>query len=1560
MTNVPNHISSVQFFITSEEDILKQSVVHVKDGQLYQKNMPQRNGILDHRMGPIDNKVLCGTCQLNQEHCNGHPGHITLAVPCYNPIYYKFILSILQCVCHFCSHILLPKNKRISKHVQNDSYLSLCHFKSIHHFITGPAKTKIISCPYCKAPQPAYIKYIHNKTFAIQKIWKDEALELFSEAEYKQVTTCFTTAEAYSILSNIPHEDIKLLGMNPQTCHPKNMMITVLQVPPIAIRPSIHAGDGKTRGQNDLTRKLREILQSNHHVKDQLYDPDISDTEFNIIRKDYNQLHQKLSSQPQILGHAYMLQYHIVTYFQNSKRLGLTLATTRSGLAYKGIIDRLNGKHGRIRGNLVGKRVDFSARAVVSPDPTLDLDQLGVPLQIALTHTFPEVVQPFNIKHMYNYIHIGYKKLGGAYSYEDLQHKLYHLQHISDQDRANIKLLPGFIIHRYLKNDDYVLFNRQPSLHKKSLMAHRVRIMHTGATFRLNLSVTTPYNADFDGDEMNMHVPQSSQVMAELKEICHVQKQMLNGQTSKGTFGLVQDVLTGIYLMSQRDIMLTREEVMNLMMEMQKTCELYNPNYTLPVPCILKPEPLWSGKQMFSMLLPPTYTILPRAIRQAKSADSEQDIMSQDESVIYLRRGELLTGTLCKQMVGSSAGGIIHTLTLDHGDYAACIFLSDVQRVVNRWLRGFGFSVGISDCILNPTVKKSIQEYVQFAYDQIDTMYKNIPQQYYNEVESTVTDILRKVVTQTGTMTYQNIPHDNRIVIMAKSGSKGNVVNLSQIMSCVGQQTVDGNRLQNKTSKRPVLSCFAPHDMHPKTRGFCQNSYLDSLDPAEFFMCAMGGREGLVDTAVKTAVTGYTQRKMVKAMEAHQVRFDGSVRNAQGHMIQWVYGTDGIDPQYLETYHVPFFTMNDDELYQYINYEEYPDEYNILTQAKQLCMLDKSNAYVYKNVSLPIHFPRILYALSQKDYQGPVVTYQEIQNMRTCIQTMLYSYYNKMSFCVLYFIFLCFTTPHLWISKYKWTSQHLNDFSQIILEKIQTTRSQQGEMVGAHASESVGEPLTQMTLNTFHMSGVGNKNVSMGIPRINELIAASRDIKTPSMTIYLQSNIKYSENIAKHLAQSMIYMSFEHVITSHDIIQCKQMDPYLLQLFHHENVNPERWMIRCYLNKRKLTEKNIIPCEIISSIQSYLKERTCDFYYSPARHDTWMVGIYIHDVYDLAKYSSLFENHQERNERILLQNLLYFMKQNLVLCGVPGIHDASIRQIPSTKEYVIDTQGSTLKHVFIITGVDWVRTLTNDVSEVYNMFGIMAACKTLYRELKSVLSFDGGYVNERHILLLAQSMCMYGFIMPMSRHGINRLNTGVLMRLSFEESTEMLTMASIFNESDKLLGITESIIVGSVSKMGTGSIHTYSDPTYMWHKQYNNGLKSNHVCQSIITEMEQIMTSNVNHDIPSPPIQDKSDDENEDAGPIHNHIPHNIEPLLKKMKLAPLDVGESGTRSNYYYNLESPVLNGPIKTIQQPPPEPTSIKMMPTNAPYVPESPTFNTDSLDNIINNLTIIFGNK
>ncbi|MGF7117716.1 DNA-directed RNA polymerase subunit A' [Methanobacterium oryzae] len=846
MKGILKKIAQINFGLMSPEHIRKLSVTKIVTPDTYDEDgYPIEAGLMDPRLGVIDPGLKCRSCGSKGGDCQGHFGHINIARPVIHVGFADTIHKILRSTCKECNRVLLTETEivdykdKIDNLIKNEESLT----NIIKEIYTVARRDK---CPHCDEEQ--------------EDIKIDKPVSIV-EGNYK-----LTPSEVRERLEKIPEEDHMLLGINPKVAKPEWMVLTVLPVPPVTVRPSITLETGE-RSEDDLTHKLVDILRINQRLKENME-----------------------AGAPQLIVEDLweLLQYHVTTYFDNEAS-GVPPARHRSGRPLKTLAQRLKGKEGRFRSNLSGKRVNFSARTVISPDPNISINEVGVPEMIATEVTVPIYVTPWNIEEMKGYIKNGPKKHPGANYVERPDGRKVRVYE-ETKDAIIEKLEVGFRVERHLIDGDIVLFNRQPSLHRMSMMAHEVRVLPY-KTFRLNLCVCPPYNADFDGDEMNMHVFQTEESRAEAKSLMRVQEHILSPRFGGPIIGGIHDHISGAYLLTRESAIFKEDEVFQIVKRAR-----------MPLP-----EPKgesWTGKEIFSLLLPEDLNMVYRA-EICRKCDECLKQECKNDAYVVIEDGQLQSGVIDDKAFGSFAGKILDSVVKEYGTDKAREFLDSATKLAISGIMKAGFTTSTDDEEIPQEAKERIEELLSRAEKRVETLieaYNNeeleaLPGRSLEEtLEMKIMQELGEARDKSGVLaeSYFDI-NKNHAVIMALTGARGSMLNLTQIAACVGQQSVRGGRIDRGYSER-TLPHFKKGELGAKARGFVHSSYKSGLDPLEFFFHAMGGREGLVDTAIRTAQSGYMQRRLVNALQDLSVRPDGTVRDNRGVIIQTMYGEDRVDP----------------------------------------------------------------------------------------------------------------------------------------------------------------------------------------------------------------------------------------------------------------------------------------------------------------------------------------------------------------------------------------------------------------------------------------------------------------------------------------------------------------------------------------------------------------------------------------------------------------------------------------------------------------------------------------
>jgi len=1049
-------VKGIRFCILSPDEITRMSVAEITKTDTYIANEPVINGLYDPRMGVLDHNKVCQTCQQKNTFCPGHFGHIKLVKPVFYFQFFDMVKKILKCVCFKCSHILVPVDSDEVKAVLNKKYSRQKRWEIMYKMCSKAKK-----CPCCGAKQPD--KITREPIIKVVMEWKDA-----EDPALKKVV--FTGEDVHTILKRISDKECDALGFAPKFSRPEWMICTVLPFPPPAVRPSVKADTGQ-RSEDDLTHKLCDIVKANKLLQARV-DKGVSKEQIDIATQ--------------------VLQYHVATFIDNQIP-GINPAQQRTGRLIKSLSERLKGKEGRIRGNLMGKRVDFSARSVITPDPNISIDELGVPVKIAMNLTFPETVNRYNKEKLTELVRNGPDVYPGAKFIRkpSANNRTFRLKTI---DRSTITLETGDIVERHLMDGDYVLFNRQPSLHRHSMLAHRVRVVPYN-TFRLNLCVCKCYNADMDGDEMNMHVPQSLISANELREIASVPKQIMSPRECKPIISIVQDTALGVYRMTKSHVYMDDKSFFNLM---ARNTRFFG---ELPPPAkVVNGVRMWSGRQALSSIIPKNINI------KSPNKSGLDDNNDDKENFVVIENGEILQGRVDTGIYQNRTKGLIHSIFSECGPEETRQFFDNTQTMVCDYLVKAGFSVGISDLIVDEDTKANLKQVLHNmkvkVYDVIRDVhtgrFENKSIENNNDYfEQQINQLLNQANTGAGKLGMSKIDDNaNRMINMVKSGSKGNVINVAQMLACLGQQNVDGKRIVYGFDSR-TLPHYNKYDDGPEARGFVESSFVKGLTPQEFFFHAMGGREGLIDTAVKTSATGYLQRKLVKAMEDCKVAHDHTVRNASGSIVQFLYGEDGMDPTKIEAQPLIYIDMDYDTLSkEYLITEEDDMSYilddttiNVMRSTKNWAgrlkrhfeQVLQDREFVIekifkgkreKSIMYPVSFMRIIntataiFGKKGKNVMSdlnPMYVLDTIDNLCEELRVGRLSKGNKF----IQILLRCYLSPKQML-RHKIDSIVFDYIVKQVRAKFFDSINDASEMVGVCAAQSIGEPATQLVLNSVH------------------------------------------------------------------------------------------------------------------------------------------------------------------------------------------------------------------------------------------------------------------------------------------------------------------------------------------------------------------------------------------------------------------------------------------------------------------------------------------------------------
>ena len=1486
-----SNIEQIDFCVLGNRQVLQMSAldkrsVGIENPELYDNLEPKVGGLIDMRMGTSTNSLNCATCGLDTSHCNGHFGHIVLADRVFHLGYLEAVKRILSCVCLKCSKLLINKNEDELKKILKTNR-GKTRFAEIRNLVK-----KVKSCSKdnygCGMPVPKITINPNKKQSSLTigaeyNVSDSKKSESTPDANFekKKSISILTPENCYDILRNISDKDWELMGFDHKIYRPEDLIIKILPVPPVQIRPSTKADFISSGGTSEdtLTHKLGDIVKANNYI--------IKDKETETGIK-YAPEHQHL------------LQVHVASYF-NNKSTYFPSSEIR-GRPIKPLADRIKGKEGRIRGNLMGKRTDYSGRTVITPDPSIDLNELRIPLKIAKNLTKKETVTVQNIKRLTQYVRNGRDIYPGANFYLQTSMLDTHNRVMKIDLRYrnhDIQLKYGDIVERHLIDGDPVLFNRQPTLHRPSMMCHYVKVCKdkTINSFGLNLAITNPYNADFDGDEMNMFVSQDVHADTELRELFDAKKQIVLPSNSKNTIGVIQDGILGAYLLTQDETEIDWRVAMNLISVTNVDKKTVN----------IKKNKKITGKELYSFIIPNNINI--------------------KTSKVTITNGILIKGVMNKEMLGPNSDiGLIRTILDELGTNRCKYFLDNTQKLVNAYNLHNGFSIGIGDIMISKDIDQKLK--LTYSTRMLEVLHKITEMENNYEVTDEVAveiyihSLLSSLLSTSGDLLQKNLNKYNGLSVMVTSKARGSAVNIAQMGGCVGQQDQDSGdpsivRVKKKCNNR-VFNYYHQNDDSAEARGFVPESFVGGLPLGSFVMHCLGGREGLIDTALKTADSGYEQKKLIKLLEDMIVKYDCLVRTGSNAVIQFMYADSGINPTKQLLQHINLIKLNNKDIK-----EQYLFTTNELKEVGQFdndayykklikmrdtlrknlikAKLDETiiNPDMIDSYFLPVNFSMIInnihptegkltakYVLDTIDnildykntqllpiategrreqsesYRGGAIAttkqnslkMEDERTIKYVFETALHSY----------------LAPKLCIYEYKWSK---NDFDRVvsrIIEDFTKAIIEPGEMVGIITAQSIGERTTQLTLNSFHSAGIGaDSAANLGVGRLKEILSLSKTLKKPIMTIYLDHIHRQNKEFAKIAASHIEYVTIESIKKRIDIIYDPNVKNGLMTkdkiynvFYSHSQrgckaeIDGLPWVARIELDRFKLTEKNLTLLEIKSKFCSIWEKRSQHL--KKARKDE-------RDVLD--KITNIAVLSSSEDDDPLLLHVRFEMKEyefdvilsfvNVILDRfiIKGMHNIDkvldtkeIKTVEYTdegditnkKEYIINTLGINMEAIRYLNGIDSYRTICNDVLKMYKLFGIESARFVLLKEIGIIIN-SSSYHN---LSVLADSMTQSGNIMAINRHGMMKMDYSPLSKASFEKTVDNLLDAAFYNETDKMIGVSSRIMVGKVIKGGTGLCSILLDTDMLKKADYGEpeetmvGIEENTLMKDIIQKKE--------------------------------------------------------------------------------------------------------------------------
>lgn len=1422
-------IEKVDFTILSNKEVLNLSAldkntVGITTSELHVNDEPTENGLLDKKMGTTDWSSVCATCDFHMNYCNGHFGHIKLATPTYHFGFFETVINILNCVCTKCSSLLWYKHEEdINEIIKNKKGKE--RLRMIKELVKN-----VLNCQICNNPTAKVKANIDKKNATIGVIF-----EYKINSENKIFDETKTSVEIYNILKNIRDTDVKILGL---TCRPEDLLHVIFPVPPVQIRPSVRADWGVSSTKEDqLTGKLIQIYKANNKTIQ--------------YKEKENELNAKYTP-----VHINWLQYNITTYYNNDT-LQLPQSEQR-GVITSSLATRFKGKEGRIRGNLMGKRVNQSARTVITPDPILSINEVGIPLMIAKNLTFPEIVTAYNIEILKKYVQNGHDVYPGANNviqYVNGRYKEINLRNKT----VDIKI--GDIVERHLLDGDIGLLNRQPTLWRLGTLAHYIKVYDIPGlnTIRINPDICKGYGADFDGDEMNFFTTQSVQTQIELEYVTDVKYHIISPKTSLPIVGVVYDGLIGVYNLTKFVKDMDRKDIMNL---------LTNMNVNLNKDA--------SGNEIYSTILPNNTNLT--------------------SNIIKLKNGKIIEGFIDGTLINAdSKNSLLQIIHENHGPEITRKFIDNSTNIGINFNMYYGFTVSIMDYYVEKDILLSIKEIFETKKMEIlyeITEYENNPNYYEMDIfENKIKEKLDTALTKMiASFITKNFNEKNNAMLMLKSKSKGKEQWMCQLCGFVGQQDYEGKRMPKNYNNRGS-PYFFQNDDSAKARGFIQSSFVKGMTLSELIYQTTTSREALITQAVKTADTGYLQRKLIKSAEDFIVKYDGTVRNALDKIQQYVYGESGINTCKSSTYKIRILKMSDKEIEDHYKFNK--------NELKNVKFSENDNDEYYNMIIRVRNKLRKLYIKSTLDFKGlnnefvsPINIDRIIENHLNMKYTdeLVEPYYvldkidlilknnitriipmteeemnNKNSNkykdditvkTLFYYILLDSLSPKVCIYKHKFTKNQFESIINKIVYEYNFSIIDIGEMVGILSAQCLSEPATQMTISKFHSAGTAGAGTS-GVSRLREIYSVSVNIKEPIMHIYFEDKYKRNEKYVNKISAYIKYTTIKEIRNNIKIIYDSNTDFKKNEMIKNDNISDNifnsgqnktgcsnkidnlPFVIRIEFNKENMLSKEITLLDIKSQLcyewdnrgrdtKNIKKEKKKKFF-----EKIIQMAVLSNNDNDDVPIIHIRLNVSEYDSSVLIDFMNSYIDEFKIkgindIEGIIGDKSQKINTISYDEnngivddhENIILTRGINISDIRNIQGIDLNKTYFNDINKIYETFGVEACRTMIIHELMNTYRDNDVNINYSHFTIYGDLMTNLGFMTSLDRFGLNKLDSDPLSRASFEKPIEILLAAGLFGESDYMKSVSSRIIAGMCIKGGTNIVDVLLDKDMIENSEY--------------------------------------------------------------------------------------------------------------------------------------------
>lgn len=1424
MTTIPfSEINSIGLYVLGTEDNIRDAHVNVIYQDLFRNGLPYPHGIYDAHMGTTDHAWICATCGHDKKLCPGHPGVINLNYPVPAPMVYKDIMRWLRIICFSCGKVIVPYRHDLK--VRPSKILGE-YVKLIRTNAKNPP------CDHCGALHPHIIKDKSDHVSIYMEFYDTHTVTAGKSQLIDRVQ--LYPHQIKMIFNKISNETLEMMGKPPE-CHPRKFIWSSIRAPPNPIRPDIKKMGGGRSNNNDVTVLLQTLMKINSEISPSV--PSIIDS-------------HKVDDDTRIQVHNLCLTvYDLIKGSSNTAKRGIV---NNSKKPLTSIAKRLPRKYGRIRRNLMGRRANYMGRSFITCDPFLRIDQVGMPISMARATQKPEIVQEYNKKEMMIYFMNGLNRYPGCSRIKKASTGVTHWM-----GRIKPDIFPeiGDTIYRDYITGDRVNFNRQPSLECSSISSMEIVVMEKGETIRMNVLACPLFNADFDGDAMNILFTRSNRTTNEITELSSPAQFFIAYKDGKPKMGEAQDSLIGTAELTSSSTKLNKFHAMQMFAQIK----VYPDFSKYPK------DKVFSGRELVSILLKETKNLINYSGKPFCYDESHRAYRKYhaDDIKVEIDRGELKTGILDKSSIGEGAqGGIFHIIHNQYGPEAALEACFYIQQMALSFLYNHGMTVSIRDILLKPEaieeihkieatlVAESMQITEKLNQGKIIPPIGKTIEEFYEEQQQNALN--------PGDAYWPHIlnsidPEVNGLFKLITTGSRGKLFNFKNISSAIGQLEINGERMKENFAGR-ALPYFTRYDSRPGARGYVATSYIMGLNLSEFIFHAQDARYALINKALSTSITGMQNRMSIKSLEAALV--DNQRRTVSGRkIIQLIYGGDGADPRFIEKVKIPTMAkdltaekfratfgarteqfdkefqnkgvqkMLDDELQQLV------DDRNLYVRT--FMNLEITTGKLYSDVAvLPVNVNRIiedtLYNLELKKYSGPkgrlnpVQTVEKVQKLcDSIVYCLLNEIQEKKKAEVPEYMQSAVTLLRIMIRSYlncaSLIRRNVTDEAlDLIIKQIKMTYSKSlisyGKAVGIIAAQSISEPMTQMVLDSHHTSGAGSTK-KKGMFRIKEILGAkpTDKMRSPCMTLQVLAEYRHNKAKVQEIANHIEMLPLRRFTNSWQLFFERYGEPKYPAYKHEQDMIAEfnkynihikapsdlaNMCIRISLNKSKLIEKQMK----IESIYYKLRQNYpfTHVIYSTDNADEIIMRIYVRNTFAKKGYITTDQMVE------LVKNMM-----DMVVRGIRGVNAAYVKEqvmtevkedgsLSSDKGFYIFTDGTNVKEIVENPYIEADSVQSDSIMEMYDMFGVEAARTKIISELKDQV----GGPSHRHYTVYADMMTSNGTVTSIDRFGSANRDASIMLRISDASPLAVIEESAVNAYTDNLSGISPPIMVGKNPQAG--------------------------------------------------------------------------------------------------------------------------------------------------------------